>query len=283
MFPKSFLCSLILLSVAAAGRQNGAFGELSARIRKLSDAGKYEEGLKAAERALALAERAFGKQDPKVALSLGWLARLNWRAGRFTESERITERLLDFEPKDYNIQLDLGRILQTQGRAQQAERWLRKALEIQPNDPRAYADLGIILHKRARYAEAAQMMETALRLEPNDYALHVRLARSHETLGHAPRRALERARLALERDGQRLEAAMRRAAERQRAQIDALLAQLRALSPRSILERGYAIVRAGGRVVRSTSAVSPGACVAITVGDGSFTARVEELQRRAKP
>ncbi len=111
----------------------------------------------------------------------------------------------------------------------------------------------------------------------------VRLARSHETLGHAPRRALERARLALERDGQRLEAAMRRAAERQRAQIDALLAQLRALSPRSILERGYAIVRAGGRVVRSTSAVSPGARVAITVGDGSFNARVEELQRRAKP
>lgn len=109
-----------------------------------------------------------------------------------------------------------------------------------------------------------------------------RLVQSREALGQAPRRALERARLMVERDGQRLEAAVRLAAERQRAQIDGLLTTLRALSPRSTLERGYAIVQAQGRLVRTTRAVSPGASVAITLWDGSFTARVEELQQRAE-
>ena len=95
-------------------------------------------------------------------------------------------------------------------------------------------------------------------------------------------RALERARLSLERDGQRLETAVRRGAERRRAQIEGLLAELRALSPRATLDRGYAIVRNQGQVVRSTSSVSLGARVAVTVTDGSFRARVDELETGAE-
>ena len=109
-----------------------------------------------------------------------------------------------------------------------------------------------------------------------------RLSRSRDALGHAPMRALERARLSLERDGQRLEAAVRRGAERRRAQIEGLLAELRALSPRATLDRGYAIVRNQGQVVRSTSSVSLGARVAVTVADGSFRARVDELEAGAE-
>jgi exodeoxyribonuclease VII large subunit len=44
------------------------------------------------------------------------------------------------------------------------------------------------------------------------------------------------------------------------------------------LERGYAIVRTdAGDVVGSTSAVSAGAHLDVTLADGSFGARVEEV------
>ena len=51
--------------------------------------------------------------------------------------------------------------------------------------------------------------------------------------------------------------------------------RLRALSPRATLERGYAIVRREGELVRSAVGVSPGDAIAVEVADGSFGARVE--------
>ena len=53
------------------------------------------------------------------------------------------------------------------------------------------------------------------------------------------------------------------------------LGRLRALSPRATVERGYAIVRSDGRLVRSVEVVSGGDAIAIEVADGSFAARVE--------
>jgi exonuclease VII large subunit len=47
------------------------------------------------------------------------------------------------------------------------------------------------------------------------------------------------------------------------------------LSPRATLERGYAIVRRQGELVRSSAAVAPNDPIAVEVADGSFGARVE--------
>jgi exodeoxyribonuclease VII large subunit len=51
--------------------------------------------------------------------------------------------------------------------------------------------------------------------------------------------------------------------------------RLRALSPRSTLERGYAIVRTGDVIIRSATAVRTGDPVDVEVADGHFGARVE--------
>jgi exodeoxyribonuclease VII large subunit len=51
--------------------------------------------------------------------------------------------------------------------------------------------------------------------------------------------------------------------------------RLRALSPRATLDRGYAIVRTGDEIVRSTNTVSTGDEVDVEVADGRFGARVE--------
>jgi exodeoxyribonuclease VII large subunit len=80
-----------------------------------------------------------------------------------------------------------------------------------------------------------------------------RLGHSHERLRRAPALLLERRRATLERQGDRL----------------------RALSPRATLERGYAIVRHEGKLVRSASSVTPGVAIAVETADGSFPARVE--------
>jgi exodeoxyribonuclease VII large subunit len=66
--------------------------------------------------------------------------------------------------------------------------------------------------------------------------------------------------------------------ERKRARLDTASARLRALSPRATLERGYAIVREGDRLVRSAAELQSGARVDVELGQGGFAAKVEETR-----
>ena len=105
-----------------------------------------------------------------------------------------------------------------------------------------------------------------------------RLTRSAERLRARPRIALEREGQRLERTRERLRLAPALAVERKRAALEKSAAKLAALSPVQTLERGYAIVRTdSGDVVASTSDVSTGAHVDVTLADGGFGARVEEV------
>jgi len=105
-----------------------------------------------------------------------------------------------------------------------------------------------------------------------------RLTRSAERLRAGPRVAVEREALRLARAHERMRLAPVLAVERKRAALENTAAKLAALSPLQTLERGYAIVRTGsGEVVSSTGGVSTGARVDVTLADGSFGARVEEV------
>jgi exodeoxyribonuclease VII large subunit len=105
-----------------------------------------------------------------------------------------------------------------------------------------------------------------------------RLTRSVERLRARPRTALEREGQRLERVHERLRLAPALAVERKRAALENSAAKLVALSPVQTLERGYAIVRTdSGDVVSSTSAISSGRHVDVTLADGGFGARVEEI------
>jgi exodeoxyribonuclease VII large subunit len=105
-----------------------------------------------------------------------------------------------------------------------------------------------------------------------------RLTRSVERLRARPRIALEREGQRLEHTRERLRKAPALAVERKRAALEKSAAKLVALSPVQTLERGYAIVRTdSGDVVASTSDVSKGTRVEVTVADGGFGARVEEV------
>jgi exodeoxyribonuclease VII large subunit len=106
-----------------------------------------------------------------------------------------------------------------------------------------------------------------------------RLARSAERLRAGPRATVQRETLRLERVRERLRLAPALAVERKRAVLDNSGAKLVALSPVQTLQRGYAIVRTeSGGLVASTGDVSAGARLDITVADGGFGARVEDVR-----
>jgi exodeoxyribonuclease VII large subunit len=63
------------------------------------------------------------------------------------------------------------------------------------------------------------------------------------------------------------------------ARLDRLAAQLGALSPVAILDRGYALVfDASGKLVKNAGQLSPGESVRTRVANGEFTAKVEEVK-----
>jgi exodeoxyribonuclease VII large subunit len=66
--------------------------------------------------------------------------------------------------------------------------------------------------------------------------------------------------------------------ERKRARLSGAHGRLRALSPRATLQRGYAIVRDGNRIVRVAAEVKTGTRVDVELGQGGFGATVEETR-----
>jgi exodeoxyribonuclease VII large subunit len=101
------------------------------------------------------------------------------------------------------------------------------------------------------------------------------LARSRDALARGARRVLERHAQRLGREHERLRRAPALLVERRRAKLAQTAGRLRALSPRATLDRGYAIVRREGELVRSAASVAAGDTIAVEVADGRFGARVE--------
>jgi exodeoxyribonuclease VII large subunit len=104
------------------------------------------------------------------------------------------------------------------------------------------------------------------------------LERSRAALGLGVRRLLERDRDRVARLGERLRTAPALLLERRRTSVEVAGARLRALSPHATVARGYAIVRAGGTVLREAAAVAPGERIDVELAAGSLGARVEEVR-----
>jgi exodeoxyribonuclease VII large subunit len=110
---------------------------------------------------------------------------------------------------------------------------------------------------------------------PDASELRRTLERSRESLHRGAARAAERHAQRLAVAHERLRRAPLLALERRRGRLDTAHARLTALGPRATLERGYAIVRRDGDVVRSTEQVTRGERIDVLVSDGGFEATVE--------
>jgi exodeoxyribonuclease VII large subunit len=102
--------------------------------------------------------------------------------------------------------------------------------------------------------------------------------RRREALGRCTNRILDRERTRLAQTHGRLRSAPALYLERRRARLDQAGARLRALAPGATLERGYAIVRARGDIVRSSTALTAGERVDVELADGGFAGTVDEIR-----
>lgn len=97
-------------------------------------------------------------------------------------------------------------------------------------------------------------------------------------------RRVELGRESLARDHRDLQRAMRDLLADRAARGAASYGRLRALSPRNVLERGYAIVRgADGRVVSDAARVPAGTKIQVDVGRGTLAATVDETTSEDRP
>lgn len=92
-------------------------------------------------------------------------------------------------------------------------------------------------------------------------------------LGRGTRLGRER----LERSADRLQAALDQRLERRRRDLERLAAQLDALSPLKVLDRGYSVARGpNGEVLKQLSSFPPGRDFTLRVADGEVPARVRD-------
>ena len=118
------------------------------------------------------------------------------------------------------------------------------------------------LHPRARLqARYAQLAELERRL----LALHPGARISHGRHDQATLVA-------------RMDAAMRRGIEVRRAELGRIGAQLHALSPLNVLDRGYAMVSTSGEIVRDAAAVTRGDRLRVKLARGSLEVTVDETK-----
>jgi exodeoxyribonuclease VII large subunit len=127
-------------------------------------------------------------------------------------------------------------------------------------------------------ARASTPSVAARLVVPDLVELLQRLERHRKGLERGARQGLERERQRVDRTHERLGRAPRLLVERGRSRLEQAAGRLKALSPRGTLERGYAIVRAGDEIVRSSRGLEPGQGVDVELAEGGFGARVEETR-----
>jgi exodeoxyribonuclease VII large subunit len=114
---------------------------------------------------------------------------------------------------------------------------------------------------------------------PDIGELRNELERSRARLERGARHTFERHAHRLTQTRDRLRRAPTLLVERRRARLEQTAGRLRALSPRATLQRGYAIVRSGDRVIGSSAGLRAGERVDVELAEGSFGARVEDVRR----
>jgi exodeoxyribonuclease VII large subunit len=149
---------------------------------------------------------------------------------------------------------------------------------------RAETRVSMHLHRSAqRVDDLSQRLDSALDRTVRFQQSHVaNLAAS--VLRHDPRQALAQARERLLACRTHLDRSAERLIHTSAATLSSLDARLHSLSPLSVLDRGYALVRsAEGALVRSFSQLTTGDLLTTRLADGSFTSRVESAARANSP
>src|ERR1700738_4764673 len=78
----------------SAPQQADEASELNEKVIEFYKAGRYADAIPIAQRALAIREKALGRDHPDVATALSWLAVLYNSQGRYADAEPLYKRSL---------------------------------------------------------------------------------------------------------------------------------------------------------------------------------------------
>lgn len=97
-----------------------------------------------------------------------------------------------------------------------------------------------------------------------------------------PTEAVEERRRAVSAHRSRLDELVRQRVNEVRMAFAARIGQLDALSPLKVMQRGFSLVYANGRLIKSVDQFAPGDTLMVRLSDGSAQARVEQIYREEK-
>ena len=160
--------------------------------------------------------------------------------------------------------------LQIERRRSSLERVSRdRAFDVAPNKVREFQQS----FDEATLRMIQAMVQFASKLRHREHVLRTRLARVDL------RDAVARRREVLARARQNLLLGMRSRLREERSSLEIAVGKVNALSPLSILQRGYAICRdEAGAILKDSDRVSPGARVDLTLARGELNCRVEAVR-----
>lgn len=187
-----FMLCLILYAVAVQG-QSKKWEKLNEQLIQLYGEGNYQKAVTIAHKALAEAEKAFGRQHENYAASLNNLAVLYQDMGNYVQAELQYKEALPIlkialgedHPSYANSLNDLAMLYKSLGDYTQAEPLLKEAMHIYKtafgnshpeyanalnNAALLYEDLGDYAQAESLSKEALQIRKTALGENHPDYA-----------------------------------------------------------------------------------------------------------------
>ena len=92
--------------------------------------------------------------------------------GKTEKAEKLYKKILEAEPKNPDVNNNMGALLQNLGRLDEAEKSYRKAIEIKPDYAEAHNNLGVIFHRLDRLDEAEKSYKKAIEIKPDYVEAH---------------------------------------------------------------------------------------------------------------
>src|SRR5271165_1562714 len=171
---------LWILACPASQSDDDEFNLLNQQVQTLFKQGKYQEAIPLAEKAVELAKRVYGPEQPNTAKSLNNLAELYWRMGEYAKAEplyqealRICQKVFGSEhPNTAAILNNLALLYKDMGEYVKAEPLYQEALRIRqkvlgsehPHTANSLNNLADLYQDMGEYAKAEPLYQEALRI-----------------------------------------------------------------------------------------------------------------------
>ena len=173
----------LLIFRGSAAAVGASWRELLNRADELSDEGKNDEAVKAAQDALADAERSLGPEAPETGRILSHLSLFYETTGDDAGLSEIKKRLSAVKPKNFEVWRALGNILRLEGKSSEAEDALKQSLTLNPQDPEAAYLLADVYDDMGRFEEEIGLLKKQLKNKPQYFRLYPKLANAYNRLG----------------------------------------------------------------------------------------------------